>query len=293
MEKKFRYPAEGRWFKGNTHIHSLASDGGMSMRDIAVLYARAEYDFLFCTDHWKLSDVQRFEELFPLLWIDGIELDGQDSKGENYHIVCLGRGNGDIVDRMDLSEAVSRMRDAGAITILAHPEWTGNSIDPELADRLDGVEIYNHVCRWLNGKWSGRFHWNSQLKLGRPTLGFAVDDAHLRPEHPGWNGGWIQVLAPVCERVSLLESIRRGHFYSSCGPVIRKIVENNRQVELETTPARFVRLVGPDALGQRQGSFDGIERTKWSFEIPAQWSYAYLEIEDALGRCAWTQTLYD
>jgi predicted metal-dependent phosphoesterase TrpH len=292
MQKVFRYPAEGRWFKGNTHIHTLASDGGMSVRDMAALYARAEYDFVFCTDHWKASDVQQFEEVFPLLLMDGIELDGQDSRGEVYHIVCLGRARGVLIDRMDLSEAVGRMRDAGAITILAHPEWTGNSLDPELADRLDGVEIYNHVCRWLNGKWSGRLHWNTQLKLGRPVLGFAVDDAHLRPEHPGWNGGWIQVLASSCEREAILEAIRRGHFYASCGPVIQRLEERNGRVELDTTPVRQVRLVGPDALGQRQGSFDGVERTRWAFEVPPTWPYAYLEIEDALGRCAWTQTLY-
>jgi predicted metal-dependent phosphoesterase TrpH len=195
MSRSFRYPSTGRWFKGNTHIHTRASDGGMSVTEIARLYAGADYDFLCCTDHWVASAMSRFEESFPLLWIDGIELDGQDSRGEAYHIVCLGRAAADFTGRMDLTQGVDRMRQAGALVILAHPEWTGNSLDPELAGRCDGVEIYNHVCRWLNGKWSGRLHWNAQLKAGRPMLGFAVDDAHLRPEHPGWNGGWIQVLA--------------------------------------------------------------------------------------------------
>ncbi len=292
MSRSFRYPASGLWFKGNTHIHTRASDGGMTVAEIARLYAAAEYDFLFCTDHWVPSAVSRFEESFPLLWIDGIELDGQDSRGEAYHIVCLGRVPDDFPGRTDLTEAVDRMREAGAIVILAHPEWTGNSLDPELAGRCDGVEIYNHVCRWLNGKWSGRLHWNAQLKAGRPMLGLAVDDAHLRPEHPGWNGGWIQVLAPSCEAEPILSALRRGHFYASCGPEIRRIERRNGRIELETTPARFVRMVGPDSTGARQGSFDGVERTEWAFVEPEGWAYAYLEIEDAWGRCAWTQTLY-
>lgn len=292
MSKKFRYPSHGSWFKGNTHLHTQASDGGMSASEAAALYARAEFDFLFCTDHWKSSDVRRFTDPAPLLWIDGIELDGCDARGEYYHIVCLGRGTGDIQEKSELVPALDRLRGAGAFTILAHPEWTGNSLNPDLADRLDGVEIYNHVCRWLNGKWSGRQHWNTLLKAGRPVLGFAADDAHLRPEHPGWNGGWIQVLASACEETAILTAIRQGHFYASCGPVIRQIREKKGRVELETTPARFVRLAGPDALGQRQGSFDGIERTDWAFEIPPDWAYAYLEIEDGQGRCAWTQTIY-
>ena len=59
--------------------------------------------------------------------------------------------------------------------------------DP-LRHGFDGVEIYNHVCRWLNGKGHGLCYWDAMLQHQPNLLGFAVDDAHLRPEHPGWNG---------------------------------------------------------------------------------------------------------
>ena len=48
--RSFRYNTSGDWFKGNTHIHSTASDGGKTIPEIAALYVTAQYDFIFCTD---------------------------------------------------------------------------------------------------------------------------------------------------------------------------------------------------------------------------------------------------
>jgi hypothetical protein len=53
----FRYDTTKRWLKGNTHIHSNASDAGRSFGEIATIYAGGGYDFLFRTDHWVGSDV--------------------------------------------------------------------------------------------------------------------------------------------------------------------------------------------------------------------------------------------
>ena len=42
----FRYENATRWFKGNLHIHSTLSDGGMTLAELADLYAAEGYDFL-------------------------------------------------------------------------------------------------------------------------------------------------------------------------------------------------------------------------------------------------------
>ena len=92
--KSFRYKTANRWFKGNTHIHSVASDGGMSVPDIAELYSTAQFDFLFCTDHWVSSNVADSCKNPPLLLLDGLEIDGEDSTGAYFHVVCLGKTSG-------------------------------------------------------------------------------------------------------------------------------------------------------------------------------------------------------
>jgi hypothetical protein len=287
----FRYQLNGKWYKGNTHIHSNASDGGQTYSDLAQMYAAAGYQFLFLTDHWVASDVSAHANGSPLLWIDGIELDGIDPDGSMYHIACLGTFKG-ISPEMELLSAIEAVRAQGGMLILAHPHWIGNTFEEALRYPFDGVEVYNHVCRWLNGKGEGGVYWNAMLRSRVNTLAFAVDDAHIRPEHPGWNGGWVMVNAPECTTQSIMDALRRGNFYSSCGPEIHDLQIDGGEIHVRCSPVQFIRIVGPGYHGMRSGSFDGDLRTEASFNIPTDWSYAYLEIEDATGRRAWTNNLF-
>jgi hypothetical protein len=283
----FRYATSRAWLKGNAHIHSTASDGGHTREELAAMYAAAGYDFLFLTDHGVPSATSADG---PLLLLGGLELDGTDATGAPYHVVCLG----DLCDRPlgpSFESALEAARARGALLILAHPHWTGNSLDDSLRHRFHGVEIYNHVCRWLNGKGDGLVHWSAMLARDPGTLGLAADDAHITPHHPGWNGGWIMVNAAARTPEAIMAELRAGNFYSSCGPEFRSITGDGGRVAVQTSPVQFARLVGPGSLGQRVGSFGDERLTQAAFEIPADWPYAYLEIEDAQGRRAWTNTL--
>jgi hypothetical protein len=287
----FRYQGPGRWLKGNTHIHSRASDGGLTAPELATLYAGAGYDFLFRTDHWVCSDVRAEPAGAPLLWMDGIELDGVDSTGNMFHVVGLGSFKGITVEA-GLEAGMQAIHDQGGLLILAHPLWCGNSLDDALRWPFDGVETYNHVAHWMNGKSDGMTYWNTLLARRPATLGIAADDTHLRPEHPGWNGGWIMLNAETLSRESIMSALRAGRFYSTCGPDFLSIEAAGRHLSVRTSPVNFVRLVGPTYHGQRAGAFDGSMITATEFDVPAEWSYAYLEIEDALGRRARTNNLF-
>jgi hypothetical protein len=287
----FRYDTSGQWFKGNAHIHSTASDGGKTFTELAALYASAGYDFLFRTDHWQASDVAADETDAPLLWIDGIEFDGVGPEGEYGHVLCLGKVEG--AGREDgLAAAVASARDQGALCFLAHPQWSGNTLETSRRWQLDGVEVYNHVCHWLNGKSDGLVHWNAALERDPGLLALAVDDAHLRPDDPGWNGGWIVVNAEACTTPALMAAIRSGNFFASCGPEFHSITWDGREVHLRTSPVQFVRLVGPRSKGARVGSFNGVRLEEVSFAVPKDWDYVYVEVEDEHGRRAWTNALF-
>jgi hypothetical protein len=255
------------------------------------MYAGAGYDFCFLTDHWVVSDVEQNGAASSLLWLDGVELHGRDHGGSLYHVVCLGSLEG--IDRgMGFVSAMEAARAQGALLILAHPHWMGNSFEDALRWGFHGVEAYNHVCHWLNGKGDGFAYWNAMLARFPNTLGLAVDDAHIRPEHPGWNGGWIVVQADERSRVAIVEAIRAGRFYSTTGPGFHAIECDGHRVRFETSPIQFARLVGPAHWGRRMGSFDGTRFCQGAFDIPAEWSYVYLEIEDGQGRRAWTNSLF-
>jgi hypothetical protein len=290
-----RYVAEGTWYKGNTHIHSTQSDGGLTFEQLETAYGGAGYDFLFRTDHWVASTLaleggaSKAEP--PLLWLDGIELDGFDKHSSYYHVVCLGTFDG-IEREMGFPAALASARAQGGLLILAHPFWTGNSCAEVVRWGFDGVEIYNHVCQWLNGKGDGRPYWEMMLREAPQTLAFASDDAHITASHPGWNGGWVMVQAPELTAEAIMASLRAGRFYSSSGPEFHEIRVEDGTVSIETSPVSFARLVGPGSRGQRLGSFDGQTLERARFSLPEDWRFVYVEIEDAMGRRAWTNTLW-
>jgi hypothetical protein len=287
----FRYPLNGRWYKGNTHIHSTASDGGKEFNELAQMYSQAGYQFLFRTDHWVFSQSSADPQEYPLLWLDGVELDGRDQDGSLYHVVALGTFEG-LSREMGFQKAMESARDQNGMLILAHPQWIGNTFDEAVKWKFDAVEVYNHVCRFLNGKGDGSAYWNAMLKHLPATLALASDDAHVRPDQPGWNGGWIMVNAGALTPEAILDSLRAGRYYSTCGPTIESIHFDGDRVSIRCSPVQFARLVGPAYRGKRTGSFDGTMLTDAEFPVPPDWDYMYLEIEDAQGRKAWTNPLF-
>lgn len=280
----------GNWYKGNVHIHSTASDGGKTFVELADMYAGAGYDFLVRADHWVSSDAASDPADYPLLWLDGIEIDGTDRGGSWYHVVCLGTFTG-LTREIGLIAAMESARAQGGLIILAHPFWMGNSSEDVLRWGFDGIEIYNHLCQWMNGKGDGGVHWDAALGRFDHTLAFAVDDAHISDNHPGWDGGWIVVNAAERTREAIGGSIRAGNFYSSCGPQFRAIRCDGATATVRTSPVSLIYLVGPGAGGSRIGLPAGEPIDEASFEIPGHWSYAYVQIEDADGRRAWTNNL--
>jgi hypothetical protein len=159
------------------------------------------------------------------------------------------------------------------------------------------VEAYNHVCDWLNGKGWGLVHWEAMLEAESGIPGFAVDDAHLKPEHPGWNGGWVMVWAAALSPEALRLSLRRGRFYSTQGPLFHEIAFDGRELHCRTSEVQFARLVGPRSHGRRVGSFDGRMLREFSFPLEAVlrtegFTHARIEVQDDRGRRAWTNTLF-
>ena len=124
---RFRYDTSASWYKGNTHIHSTASDGAKDHVELAAMYAEVGYDFLFATDHWVASDFGADDRDYPLLWLDGVELDGHDERAGYFHVVSLGRFTG-LAKDMGFDAAMRSVREQGGLTILAHPTWCTNAV---------------------------------------------------------------------------------------------------------------------------------------------------------------------
>jgi hypothetical protein len=124
-------------------------------------------------------------------------------------------------------------------------------------------------------------------------LGFATDDSHFIPDQPYWKGGWIMVNATDCSQQNILKAIRKGNFYSTQGPTFESIEYGDRTVKLETSPVTYVRLIGQRREGKWLHALGGkAPLHSAEFELPPDWHYARLEIEDAAGKRAWTNPLW-
>jgi hypothetical protein len=77
-----------RWFKGNTHTHSLWSDGNDFPEMIVDWYRKKGYDFLALSDHNVLS---RSEKWMPVTEVEKRRKDGKTGTMEKY-LAAFGEG---------------------------------------------------------------------------------------------------------------------------------------------------------------------------------------------------------
>jgi hypothetical protein len=291
MEERSRYDCSGKWFKGNMHMHTTNSDGGLTPRQAAEFYAERGYDFMCITDHMvPFVGANEGDEL-PIATLDGIELHGEDDQGSFYHAVCIGNVAG-ISKDMSFSDALAKARSEGSFLIWAHPHWSGNTVAEGMRHGFHGLEIYNSGSQLAYGKGMGMFHWDECLRHGADMLGFATDDSHFIEAAPLEGAGWITVNAPELSAEVLMASIRQGNFYSSSGPEFKNIyIEKGNRVVADTSPILHARLVGPRWENKYKGMVGRGLMEHTHFRIPDEWAFARLEIADENGNTAWSNPL--
>lgn len=109
QEKQFRYDCSGKWYKGCVHVHTTRSDGRLTPDEVTAFYAEGGYDFISFTDHKIPYVTEDSNDRWPIIVLDGVELDGFDDQGSFYHILCLGNVKG-ITPDMKMMDAVKKAR---------------------------------------------------------------------------------------------------------------------------------------------------------------------------------------
>lgn len=295
---KPRYDITGKQYKGNTHVHTSISDGGMSIEETCEIYAERNYDFLCITDHWSHAEARKCESSSLPLVIPGIEIHGRDEHDDYFHVAAYDFPP-DFHAEDDFPKAMTQLQKQKAFLALAHPMWSSNTYENTLRYPFDAVEIYNHVAHMKNGKGSGLGHWDFLLDNEHAVVALACDDAHCTDKIPFYDGGWIIVGAPELSESCILGALREGNFYSSTGPLFHNIYCTIDEVHVATSPVQCVRLVAHN--GQCKTRFESKGATLFTeahfeldktFRSNAPILSLRLEIEDGLGRRAWTNTLF-
>lgn len=291
-ENPFRLP--GRWYRGNLHTHSKMSDGAYHPQQVVKWYAQNGYDFIAFTEHDRLTDAEAAQQLSNgLLVLPGVELSvGFSRQCAPMHVVVIGNPNGlPAYGAITPAQALTHSWQSGAFAFLAHPHWSGMSLE-ELAtiDGIYAIESFNYASDLENHKGLATIYWDDILGRGQATLGVATDDAHFHEADHG--GGWVMVKAAELSPSAIIHALRAGHFYSSSGPEILDIQIVNDQLHVKTSPASAIYWVSAGCFGWHVHAAPGETIETAEFYIPNGLRWIRVEVCDPQRRWAWSNPIF-
>ena len=302
--------SELKWYKGNTHTHTLNSDGDSFPDEVVKWYREHNYNFLVITDHNFLTEVDELNKLYGVdgkyLVIKGDEVSDKCNKkpihlnalNPKYNI--LPQGGSNVVET--LQNNIDAIRAASAVVTINHPNfvWAINAEHLKKVKNCILVEIYSgHPV--VNNLGGGGFPsveqmWDDVLSNGKLMYGVAVDDMHelkepWEPKAAKPGQAWVMVRAKELSVNAILKSLEQGDFYASTGIKLLDYAADNKGIKiniLEEEDFKYrVLFIG------KSGKI-----LKEDFSNPAIYyfqgneKYVRTKILDSNGNMAWTQPVF-
>ncbi len=296
-----------RWYKGNTHTHTLNSDGDSTPDEVARWYREHGYRFLVLTDHNFLTSVDGLNALHgadeQFLIIKGEEVTSS-FEGKPLHVNGLdtsrriGAQTGTSVVDV-LQKNVDGIRRENGIPHINHPNflWAMTADELREVQRYRLFEVFNgHPL--VNQEGGGGVPgleeiWDRLLSSGKLVYGIAVDDAHTfkQPGNPNVAGpgrGWVMVRAPRLESRALLEALEAGDFYASTGVELSEVEVSPTRVHVAVRPVPSskyrIQFIGQDGRVLQES----IEPTA-TYTVTGSEGYVRARVLESNGRVAWVQ----
>jgi len=299
--------ASAQWFKGNTHAHTLESDGDSTPDEVTRWYKEHGYNFLVLTDHNVLTAVDGLNEKYAepgrFTVIPGEEVTS-GFQGKSVHVngidtkERIGRQEGSSVVEV-LQRAVDAIRAQEGVPHINHPNFTWALTAEQIRSVTNNklFEIYNGhptVNNFGGGGIDGtEAAWDAILSSGLILYGIAVDDAHHfkdlgNPRLAGPGRGWVMVRAPELTPRAILAAMERGDFYASTGVEL---------TDYEVTATGLTVTVKKEPSAKYRIQFIGTGGTVLheALDSPATYTfrgdegYVRVRVLESNGRIAWGQ----
>jgi len=296
-----------RWYKGNTHTHTLNSDGDSTPDEVARWYREHGYQFLVLTDHNFLTSVDGLNAVHGaderFLVIRGEEVSSRSGE-KPIHVNALdperlveAQTGSSVVEV--LQRNIDAIRSAAGVPHINHPNFrwalTADDLRQVRNNRL--FEVYNGhptVNNMGGGNVPGLEEvWDLLLSNGQLLYGIAVDDAHSfkQPGNPlvaGPGRGWVMVRAPRLEARALLAALERGDFYASTGVVLEDVQATPQnitvKVKAESTSKYRIQFIGKDGRVLTEAP-----TTTATYTFKGDEGYVRAKVLESNGRIAWVQ----
>ncbi|MEE2775027.1 MAG: phosphotransferase [Pseudomonadota bacterium] len=300
------FSEEGFFYRGNLHSHSTRSDGMLEPEQLCDAYKKNGYDFICLSDHlvgiygYPITDTSEFRDNHFTTLMGAEVHSGAMGNGELWHLLAVGlptnfkppeAPNFKPIDGMESAASVAqRCRDAGAFVAIAHPQWSGLTLnDARSITAAHAVEIYNHGCYVGAGRGDGFSILDLLLTDGKKINLIATDDSHFtEPDH---FGGWVMVKAKRNNPDTLLTALKAGHFYSTQGPTFQDIELFDNEIIIKCSPCTTIILAGKGSAAEAR---HGQSMTRASIKLDRFYKHDWLRVTivDAAGQRAWSNPIW-
>jgi len=303
-------PTGLQWFKGNTHTHTLNSDGDATPSDVVTWYREHGYNFLALTDHDYvtavdgLNAVHGAEGLFVVLRGEEVSDEFEDKP---LHIAALNPATvvepqgGDSVSGA-LQNDIDAIRAAQGVPHINHPNF-GWAIQFEDLAKIEGcrlIEIFNGHPR-VNNFGGGGFPsteevWDRLLSEGKVVFGMATDDAHgfqnpWDPEAARPGQGWVVVRAAELSPLAVLGALEKGDFYASTGVELEDIAITKDSYSVTVKPYRETKY-RIQFIGDNGTLLLEVPDIQGSYQFNGSEKYVRAKVLDSNGKFAWLQPAF-
>ena len=296
-----------RWYKGNTHTHTLNSDGDSTPDDVVRWYREHGYQFLVLTDHNFLTSVDGLNAVHGaddrFLVVRGEEV--SDTSGRKpIHINGLDVSNtvapqhgSSVVDVVQRN--VDAIRRANGIPHVNHPNfgWAITADEMQQVERTRLFEVYNghHLVNNVGGGGVPGMEevWDRLLSSGKLIYGVADDDAHVfkqpgNPDVPGPGRGWVFVRADRLAPRPIVEALERGDFYASTGVELAdyQVTARSMTITIKQRPDSKYRI---RFIGRNGQVLSDVASSPAEYVFHGDELYVRAKVLESNGRVAWTQ----
>lgn len=299
MSRVDPFALPGRFWRGNLHTHSTASDGHLAPAAVCQFYRAAGYDFLAITDHflerygYPLTDASAHDTA-DFVTLRAAELHaGRIESGHFWHLLGVGLPADFARPSEDETgpQLAARALAAGSFVAAAHPAWYG-ATESEIRSLgpIHAIEVWNATAADLNDRPDSWYVLDQLLSQGGRYSALATDDAHFTGERNDALQAWVWVKAEALTPTSLLAALKTGRFYSSTGPEFHSIeIDSARCVRIECTPVDRVFVT---ARGHQVASVQGDELTEAVVDLAGlEGPYCRVTVRDRDGRRAWSNPI--
>lgn len=274
------YVTKDNEYQGQLHAHSDESDGADTPTELETAYKNAGYDFIVLTDHNSLT---ANPSVTGILHINGVEETAIEG-----HIGNIGAtaqqadpSAQDIIDDIILDDALA---------IMNHPNWDSVSwgnpwsdIELESIEGYFSLEIYNSHITNKNAEDK----WDEALTKNIRSFGVATDDCH-DIGGSAFDVAWVQVFADNLNSSDIIDSLKRGNFYSSTGANLSISLDGKNIIASTDRSSTIEWIISGGTVTQTN-----LTTTSATYTVIGDEDYVRIKItRDSDSKLAWSNPIY-